>query len=464
MLRYIFLVILLSFVGGWYLLRLDLDPTFIEGVVGQPVDLIPGLGSRNPVDEILEELLFRPLFTYDREGKIVHDLAESYTTYKNGEIYDITLKKSYWLDGTAITVADVTFTFTREPAFSKITIEQEGERRVRFVLENPLSSFLDILTKPIAPAHFREIPLDSLGSGDFYITDVEKEGGRISELRLQSKKSGAIKNLVFKFFPDEESLREAAMQGEVDSVSDVSFSSEYFTLYERPMPNRYFALFFNLGADNPLAKDVKFRAAASKKTPLASGGLVKGPMSGTWAQAKLSFPRFTSKSAKKFKGSISITVPKTNGVANIAKGIASTWEEELGIDVKVKEVSASQLERVLEERDFEAIILGQEVNRDPDRYNLWHSSQREYPGQNIAGYADPRADRALEEGRATLARSARKTHYTNFQRLFIEDNPVVFLDHPNFNWWVNSKFAGPDLTPIFSPVERFWNFSDWTRN
>jgi len=463
MLRYFLLILILSFVGGWYILRLDLNPTFVEGVVGQPIDLIPGHGPKNLIDGTLERLLFRSLFIYNQEGKIVPDLVENYTISSNGEVYSITLKEVNWLDGTPITVTDVSFTFTREPAFSKITVEQEGERKIRFILENPLSSFLDILTKPVGPAHFRDLPLAKLGSSAFSIIEVKNAGGEVSEIKLRNN-AAIIKNLIFKFFSTEEDLKQAALRGEVDGFPGVEFSAEYFDLYEKTIYGRYFVLFFNLESDNPIVKNGNFRSVAARKTPLFSGSGVLGPMSGTWAQANLSFPKFVDKDLKKFKGEILITVPNTTDLINVAERLASVWEREIGIVAKIKKVSASELDNIIEERNFEAIILGQDINRDPDRYNLWHSSQRNYPDQNISGYADPRADRALEEGRKVFSRSERKIHYVNFQRLFVENNPAIFLYHPNFSWLVNHKFSGLDLNPIFSLEERFWNFEKWVRN
>ncbi len=101
------------------------------------------------------------------------------------------------------------------------------------------------------------------------------------------------------------------------------------------------------------------------------------------------------------------------------------------------------------------------MGRDPDRYSLWHSTKKEYPGLNIASYADPRADRALEEGREAGGKDVRKRHYLNFQRLFIEDKPAIFLYHPTFSYFVSRRFSGVALDLIFSSSERFWNIQEW---
>src|SRR3990170_7075085 len=328
--RYILLVLVLAVLGGWLALRVSWGTTFTEGIVGQPVDLIPGQGPANPVDETLEKLLFRSLFAYNEAGKIETDLAEGYRLSSDGRTYVITLKESVWRDGRPITAADVAFTFTRDPAFSDITIEQEGEREVRFVLENPLGSFLDILTRPIAPVHFRDIGLSELGNREFYISGIKQEGETVKEITLKFPNSARIKTLRFKFFATEEDLMMEAQIGRVDGFADSGFSDPSFMLYQTPVYSRYFALFFNLDSSNNLVKNGSFRRAASLKTPLFSeGSPVYGPLSGTWAQGNLSFPSYRQKAVGKFNGSLEITVAKADPLPQFAKEIAQSWRENL---------------------------------------------------------------------------------------------------------------------------------------
>ncbi len=443
-------------------MRFTPNPIYVEGVVGQPEDLIPGYGPSGGVDEILERLLFRSLFIYDSTGKIIPDLVDSYSISKDGKIYSLTLKEANWRDDTPITASDVAFTFTQNPAFSNVTVEQEGERQIRFILKNPLSSFLDVLTEPVGPANFRSIPTNLLGSSDFFITRVTKESGKVKEIGLRTKGDAVIKELVFRFFTTENDLIAAALRGEVQGFSlEDDFSGESFNLYKTSDFSRYFALFFNLEERNPLLGDKSFRSAAARKTPLVKGAQVKGPFSGTWAEGDLPFPSYTEGALKQFGGNLTITVPTTNTLPETAYKIADAWSRELGVEVSIKEVSASLVDDILARRDFEVLILGQEVSRDPDRYNLWHSTQKEFPGRNVSGYADPRGDKALEEGRKVLNPAERKVHYTNFQRLFIEDSPAIFIYHPALDYWVSKKFTGIDLSHVFSPEDRFWNFADW---
>ncbi|MEX1061690.1 MAG: hypothetical protein WEC39_01095 [Patescibacteria group bacterium] len=199
--RYIFLTIFLSLLLGWLALRFNPSQSFTEGLVGQPVDLIPGQGAENGVDEVLEKLLYRSLFSYNDEGKIEKDLAANYKISQSGRVYTVEIGDFFWRDGKPITSTDIISTFIQAPAFSDIRIEQEGEKQVRFILQNPLSSFLSVLTAPIAPAHFRDLPLNKLGSSLFYIKELRREGGRFPNWYFLMRGKGNLRYLTCAFMP-----------------------------------------------------------------------------------------------------------------------------------------------------------------------------------------------------------------------------------------------------------------------
>jgi peptide/nickel transport system substrate-binding protein len=470
--RYLFLVLVLSAAAGIYLLRFDPKPVLVEGLIGQPVNLDPVSGTQNEVDELIESVLFRSLLKYDSAGELVGDIAESYQV-KEGKVYEVRLKEGlFWHDGKPITAVDVVYTFEQDPSFADVDVTAPEERTVVFELEDPLASFPSILTRPVAPAHLagEQPDFSVIGSGDFKVQRVVRNG-EVVEIGLRNIGEGELGELVFRFFDTQEGLEEAAKRGEVDSFVSDEFDHPSFTNYEAPLYGHYFAVFFNLEAKNALAKNTAFRGAAARKTPttdlisdvLGGGGSpVRGPMSGTWAEGDLQFPQYSPDLEGGYTGKITITVPSVEKLVETAEILVEEWQE-LGIEVSVSLIDSSAIEEVVGAKNFEAILLGQKVDRDPDRYSLWHSTRKDYPGLNITSYEDPRADRALEEGRKVLERAARKQHYLNFQRLFLEDNPAVFLYHPALSYFVSRKFGGIDLSPVFVPINRFWNIQDWRK-
>lgn len=469
--RYLILISILSLSIGLLLLRYVPEVTFVEGIVGQPTNLNPAIGPKSEIDAAIEALLFRSLFKYDVSGRLVNDLAEGYEVRDKNRVYEIKIKeKVFWHDERPIVAEDVKFTFGQDPAFTEVTIEVVEEKVIRFKLKKPLGAFLSLLTKSIAPSHLTGVspPFAVVGNGNFEVQRVRKNG-TVTEITLQNLGDGKIRNLTFKFFQTQEALEEAAKRGEVDALVSDSFNHPSFTKYTAPLYERYFAIFFNLESNNKLVRSAAFRKAAARKTPVSvlideilggEGTPVWGPLSGTWAEAKLSFPKFSATLKGGFKGKVTLTVPEIGRLPEVAATITQIWRE-LGVEIVVALISPAVIEETISSKNFEAIILGQEVSRDPDRYGLWHSTQRDYPGLNITSYADPRADRALEEGRGAIEGAERKRHYLNFQQVFLEDNPAIFLYHPNFSYFVSRGFSGIDLSSIFASSDRFWNVQDW---
>ena len=146
----------------------------------------------------------------------------------------------------------------------------------------------------------------------------------------------------------------------------------------------------------------------------------------------------------------------------MAKQIASVWREKLDIEVKVEPIATNDIvPRIIEPRDFEVLLFGQEVGRDPDRYVLWHSAQKNPPGLNFSGFDQVRADRALEEGRNELDNEKRIIHYNEFQKVVVDQVPAVFLYHPFTNFYVSKYIEGVGEKYTFTYADRFLDFENW---
>jgi peptide/nickel transport system substrate-binding protein len=115
-------------------------------------------------------------------------------------------------------------------------------------------------------------------------------------------------------------------------------------------------------------------------------------------------------------------------------------------------------------RDFEILLYEIETTVDPDQYNLWHSLKVNDPYLNLSGYQYERVDILLEDARKTTNEATRKTKYLQFQKYLIADAPVVFLYHPTFMYYFDSKLSGINMENINFSYERFWNIQDWKWN
>lgn len=278
----LFLASLLSLSIIIYFKNTDIKPApgsvFIEGVVGQPRFINPIYSSISDVDQDLVELIFSGLLKYDKDAKIVPDLAESYEIKNDGKVYEVHLKKNlFWSDGKPLIVDDVIFTidtiqnsYYKSPQIASwlgVEVEKISDSGVRFSLKNPYNSFLENLTQKIIPQHiFKDIGYENfpltiynlkpIGSGPYKLKEIKQDKlGKIISLALvrnqkYSGKTPYLNQISFRFFNSEDELIKAAQKKEIQGFSIID--QRNYNLFEKTdfqdlrlsLP-RYFAVFFN---------------------------------------------------------------------------------------------------------------------------------------------------------------------------------------------------------------------------
>lgn len=142
--------------------------------------------------------------------------------------------------------------------------------------------------------------------------------------------------------------------------------------------------------------------------------------------------------------------------------------------------------QILAPRLFDVLLYGMNTFVDPDRFELFHSSQQTHPGLNIAGYEGsvegvqvlsideregdeglvrvPKIDRILDETRSfdpVAAKDRRLEEYFEFQSLLMQDFPVAFLYHPQFIYYTNKNISNVDISSANSLQERFATINLW---
>jgi len=262
--------------------------TYIEGIVGQPRFVNPIYGETNDVDRMLIELVYSGLMTYDKDGKITNDLAESYQLSEDKRTYTFFLKDNlFWQDGVQLTADDVIYTIKtiqssdyKSPLRANwldVRAEKLSDKSFTLTLNSPYNSFLENCTVKIIPQHIWKniLPenftlssynLQPIGSGLYSLSSIEQtSAGFIKKIELAAnhkyyEKLPYISNLSFYFFDNKDDLIKAANQKTIDGFSVTYLDNnealaekqvkqgwaqnEKFSVYSFSMP-RYFAVFFN---------------------------------------------------------------------------------------------------------------------------------------------------------------------------------------------------------------------------
>jgi peptide/nickel transport system substrate-binding protein len=151
---------------------------YSEGVIGNFTNANP-IYAAGAADTAVSRLVFSGLFKYDRDNRLIGDLAKDYTLNDNQTRYTVHLKPGLsWHDGQPVTADDVVFTYktiqnigAQSPLFSSwqgITVTKLNDSTVNFDLPNALSDFPYSLVNGIIPAHLlRGIPPEQLRSSPF---------------------------------------------------------------------------------------------------------------------------------------------------------------------------------------------------------------------------------------------------------------------------------------------------------
>ncbi len=158
---------------------------------------------------------------------------------------------------------------------------------------------------------------------------------------------------------------------------------------------------------------------------------------------------------------LSITTADTPEYIKTAEQIAQMWRS-LGIQTNVISVNSRQIVRdVLKERNYQILIYGEMIGADPDLYSFWHSTQSDYPGLNLAKFANRDADKLLESARTTLNTDSRAKLYQKFQGILASELPAIFLYSPTYIMAVSKDIKGVETGNLVSPQDRLSGLNYW---
>ena len=505
-LLYFFLIVLVLAIGKIFILNLapgifkDLldsarKPRYYEGVVGSVQTLNPVYESTLAEQEI-DSLVFRGLTKISETGEMEPDLAESFTRLSNTK-YRFKLKEnSKWHDGAKITSDDVVYTvnLTQKTLpvsklaanFKDVKVVKIDDYTFDFELTDPFSPFLVNTTIGIVPSHISLEKYRPVGSGEFEVKKISEK-----EILLESSSA----ELIFRLYKNKNDAILALKLGEIDSIGGLSFFDiqelrfwPNVSFYSSDLATREVILFFNL--KDKLLAEKKIRQLLSESVPKQLVSQVLPGISQEISFSSLpliSSNKYLQEQSFKFepqtaeKSLIDLGWKKENAVLvkngdrlkinlttgsdgelfKIAQIIEQAWEV-LGVEVEIRIIDATELrDKTIPERNFQALLIVQQLSTDPDQYSLWHSTQTN--NANISSLSSDRIDKIVEDGRRTFDQEKRKEIYELFNRLLSDEAPAVFLYYPKYFWVVDNDIKNVSLPPLIKTSDRFKNIKAWKK-
>lgn len=500
---------------------------FREGIVGSPQYLNP-LWCDSVVSDLDRdwcELIYRGLTKIDKSGRIIPEIAESWTIEAD-RVYTFKLKPNqFWDDGEQVTTDDVLYTvrLAQNPAaavppelsviWQTVTPEKIDDLTVRFTLNQPLSPFLDYTSIGLLPAHvFADKPINEvtaalnmipIGNGPFKVDRMASDHFELSPNPFYGGKQPYLTGLELWFYPEYFSLLTAFNEGKLDGISRIR-EQDLLTIGQRndiqlfsSEQAEYLCIILNLRSDNvPFFKDKAIRQALLTGIDrpqliesVANGqGIVADspflPENWAYSDQVYKYPANPAK-AKEMLDQAGWVDSNNDGIREkdgkplqfqlltndssqlriqLIQQIANDWKK-LGVLAVVTPVEFSGLiNDFLVPRRFDSVLLEWEITGDPDPLDLWHSSQAEGSGSNYGGWSNAEADTLMEEARITTDETARIQYYRQFQEIFSEETPALLLYYPVYTYGVSNRIKNVQIDSLNRPSERFATFADWYVN
>ncbi len=503
--------------------------TLIEGVIGNPRFINPVL-ALSEADKNLTTLVYSGLVRITTDGEIANELAEEIVISDDRKTYTARIREDVrFHDGSPVDADDIIFTVQKitnpnikspkRGNWEGVEVRKIDDRTVSFTLRQAYTPFIYNLTLGILPKHiwnnvtddefsFSQFNTLPIGTGLYQVDKVERNSGGIPNLYVLTpfkdspNRGPFIKNLIFKFYPNEDGLISALKNGSVESVSGISpdrateLGVGSSRIISSPLP-RVFAVFFNQNqAKVLLNKEVRQALdLASPKEDIVKeilngyGQVIDGSLpAGTysWVVPKGELPieerieqakEILDKAGWKLNtetgilekksrsGTISLSFSISTGDAPelraVAEKLVASWQT-LGAEVNILVFETGDLnQNVIRPRNFDALLFGKVVSRDTDLYPFWHSSQKSDPGLNIALYTNNQADKLLEEARSLSDPVEIEKNYKAFAEELKADIPAVFLYTPSFIYVVPERVKAISLSSLKVAQDRFLGIRDW---
>lgn len=128
-----------------------------------------------------------------------------------------------------------------------------------------------------------------------------------------------------------------------------------------------------------------------------------------------------------------------------------------GVRLELLSLEWSVVVQRIEQRKFEASMLGWTTPLTSDPYQLWHSANAAIPGSsNYISFANPDADRLIEKIRTTFDDAERNRAYHRFHRLLHEEAPYLFLFSPSNLLLMSRRYRNLRVFPTGVPDQILW--------
>lgn len=520
-------VFVLAILTSIYKYKIDNKPTeYTEAIISEYQGINPLFPQTNKASDDISYLVFEGLTRYNPETFQFEDNLATFQINENSTVFTFDLKENLkWSDGEDITIDDILFTYKQiyqnnnfpnqiiANYFQEIEIINTAERQIQFKLPQPNSFFLAQATLPILPSHkHKKTQIDELnldyfnkdqltGSGPFQIKKIETIKNQTTRVLLKPnpywrKPLPDIKQIEFLINDTPEKL--LSIQHEINSFPDLNpeitdqIDQKQFT-FNNYTKSQYTALFLN--NDHSILRKQPIRnaiQAATDKSNLQNAfpdkqvvslpifqfqNLTQIPNANlTSVTNSLEELGYTRNEQNIFQNDtetleFTLTAPsyetnptKSQEIEKLANFLKQNYSN-IGIKINLQLLPDSQFSQALSTKNYDMILLGQDLGKDFDLFPYWHSSQTGEGRYNLSNYQNPITDSLLEKIRTTNNQEEQRNLVEDINNQIYQDTPAIFLYTDIHVFAFDNKVKNRNiLTNYSSSPQRFFNIESWSIN
>ncbi|HOA07253.1 MAG TPA: peptide-binding protein [Spirochaetota bacterium] len=461
---------------------------FVVQISADPDTMNPIL-SQDSISSSIASYMFDSLLDRDKDTlEMIPELAERYEISRDGLVYRYYLRKdAKWSDGSPFTADDVVFSFqtimSPKTACAHLKVYYADIKSVKAVTPH-------IVEYVFSKRYFKALEVSSsmpvlsrkqFGDGADFNTHKENRlpmgtgpyllkrwdtGRRLVLVRnpYYYGEKPPFSEIIFKIIPDNSIAFQLLKKGEVDIINlrpiqwkrqtdSEKFNKNFYKIKYFQPNYRYIAWnhkkdFF---ADKEMRKALTMlinrqqiidKLLFGQAVEVTASFYVKGPDYDSSLQPYPYDPEKAKKifESKGWKDTDGDGILDKNGKkfsfsfmyaahSKMSERFATIMKEDFkksGIEVGIERLEWGSFLKRVDERNFDALILGWSMPFESDLYQVWHSSQIK-DGSNHISYSNPELDRLIETVRLELDYKKRTEIYRKIHRIMYEDQPYTFL-------------------------------------
>ncbi|MGO4637201.1 ABC transporter substrate-binding protein [Mesorhizobium sp. 2RAF45] len=445
----------------------------VIGIPLEPPHLDPTAGAAAAIREVTYANVFEGLTRIGPNGKVLPDLAESWTISDDGKVYTFKLHSGVkFHDGADFSAEDVKFSLDRARAENSVNAQKQlfaaidkvdvvDPATVKVTLTHPQGSFLynmgwgdAVIVSPKSADTNKEKPV---GTGPFKFGNWAK-GSSITLLKSDHYWGAPVflEKVEFRIVPDAAAAVPALLSGDIqafpffdpDSVSQVKDDPRFKVVVGATEGETILSINNKKPPFDKLQVRQAISYALDRKAIIdgASAGLGlpigshMSPANKYYVDLTGRYPHDVAKAKELLKEAglengfkATLKLPPTT-YARLGGEIIASQLRDVGINLEIIPVEWAQwLDQVFTKKDYDLTIVSHTEPNDIDIY-----SRKDY----YFNYANPAFNKVIADLELTSDEAKRKELYAQAQKILADDAVVGFLyELPKVGVW-DAKLQG----------------------